>query len=359
VSAVALQDLSKTYPDGTAAVDGVTLEVADGELVAIVGPSGCGKSTLLRLVAGLEAPTSGSVSIGGKPVEKLPPQRRNVAMVFQTYALYPHLTVAGNLEFPLKMQGFAKGEIARRVGDAAHLLSLEPLLHKRPAALSGGERQRVAMGRALVRDPAVFLMDEPLSNLDARLRVEIRAEIAALQRRTGFTALYVTHDQAEAMTLGDRVAVMAGGRLRQVATPGDLYAAPADTFVARFIGAPGMNLLHGRLRREGGDAVVEAAGVRLPVPPDAPEVPEGDVIVGLRPEALSVDGSGPALSGPVVAVERLGHEVLAHLQVEGSVDGAPVVARLPAGAAAEVGATATVRADPAALRLFGADRRAL
>lgn len=366
MSAVALKDLSKTYPDGTAAVDGVTLEVADGELVAIVGPSGCGKSTLLRLVAGLEAPTAGSLFIGGRAVDGLAPQKRNVAMVFQTYALYPHLTVAGNLAFPLKMQGVAKDEIGRRVADAARLLSLEPLLQKRPAALSGGERQRVAMGRALVRDPAVFLMDEPLSNLDARLRVEIRAEIAALQRRTGTTTLYVTHDQAEAMTLGHRVAVMAAGRLRQVDSPGALYAAPADTFTARFIGSPGMNLLNGRLVREGGAPVVKATGLRLPLPPEVlerqpgvGEAPEGDVTVGVRPEALAAEGPGPTLSAPVVAVERLGHEVLVHLNVAGSVDGAPVVARLPAGTAAEVGGTAAVRVDVSALRLFGADGRAL
>jgi len=366
VSAVTLTKLSKTYPDGTAAVDGVTLDVADGELVAIVGPSGCGKSTLLRLVAGLEAPTSGSVSIGGAVVDGLAPQKRNVAMVFQTYALYPHLTVAGNLEFPLKMQGIEKAEIARRVGDAARLLSLGPLLDRRPAALSGGERQRVAMGRALVRDPAVFLMDEPLSNLDARLRVEIRAEIAALQRRTGTTTLYVTHDQAEAMTLGTRVAVMAAGRLRQVDTPWALYAAPADTFTARFVGSPGMNLLRGRLRREGGAQVVEAGGLRLPLArevlerqPDIRDAPDGDVIVGLRPEALSADGPGPSLVAPVTAVERLGHEVLVHLEVEGSVDGAPVVARLPPGAEARVGEEMAVRVDPAALRLFGPDGRAL
>jgi len=365
VSGVTLTELSRTYPGGTPAVAEVSLDVADGEFVAIVGPSGCGKSTLLRLVAGLEAPTAGSVAIGGRAVDGLPPQKRDVAMVFQTYALYPHLTVAGNLAFPLKMQGLGKSEVARRVGDAARLLSLEPLLEKRPAALSGGERQRVAMGRALVRDPAVFLMDEPLSNLDARLRVEIRAEIAALQRRTGTTTLYVTHDQAEAMTLGHRVAVMEGGRLRQVDAPGDLYAAPADTFVARFIGDPGMNLLHGRLRREGG-AVLDAGGVTLPLPPEVlarqpgiGEAPEGAMIAGLRPEALSADAPGPELSAPVVAVERLGHEVRVHLKVPASVGGAPVVARLPPDETVRVGETATLRIEAAALRLFGADGRAL
>jgi multiple sugar transport system ATP-binding protein len=366
VADVTCSHLAKTYPDGTRAVTDLSLAVADGELVVIVGPSGCGKSTVLRLVAGLETPTAGSVAIGGKAVDHLPPQRRDVAMVFQGYALYPHLTVAGNLAFPLKARGLAQDEVARRVAKTARMLALEPLLDRRPAALSGGERQRVAMGRALVRDPAVFLLDEPLSNLDAALRVRIRTEIAALQRRTGTTTLYVTHDQVEAMTLGDRVAVMERGRLCQVGTPRQVYDAPADTFVARFIGSPGMNLLAGRLRRGPGGPEVELDGMWLPLPqavrarqPGIEAAAEGEVIVGLRPEALAPEGPGPRLKGRVAAVERLGHAVLVHVAEAGGLDGAPVVARLPAEAAQAVGEPLELVADPEGLRLFGTGGAAL
>jgi multiple sugar transport system ATP-binding protein len=366
VADVSLERVGKTYPDGTRAVADLSLSVADGELVVIVGPSGCGKSTVLRMVAGLEAVSEGTVSIGGTVVNDRPPQARDVAMVFQGYALYPHLNVAGNLAFPLRMRRVAKAEAVRRVTETARLLGLEELLDKKPAALSGGERQRVAMGRALVRDPAVFLLDEPLSNLDAALRVRIRTEIAALQRRTGTTTLYVTHDQVEAMTLGDRVAVMERGRLCQVGTPRQVYDAPADTFVARFVGSPGMNLLAGRLRRGPAGPEVELAGTRLPLPeavrarqPGIEAAPEGEVIAGLRPEALGLKGPGPRLQGRVAAVERLGHAVLVHLAEAGGLDGAPVVARLPAGTAPAVGEPFELVADPEGLRLFGTGGRAL
>ena len=312
-----IEGLRKVFPDGTVGLEGLDLTVEEGELLVLVGPSGCGKSTLLRLVAGLEAPTAGRIRIGGREVTGLPPQARDVAMVFQNYALYPHLTVAGNLEFPLRMRRMPRRERRRRVAEVAALLGLEGLLGRRPAELSGGQRQRVAMGRALVRRPALLLLDEPLSNLDARLRVQLRAELAALQRRTGVTTVHVTHDQAEAMTLGHRVAVLRAGRLEQVGPPEALYREPATAFVAAFLGSPGMNLLPGRLRREGGGWTLEVAGARWAGGEGPPPAPEGPVAVGVRPEHLSPEpGEAPqpaaALSLAVAAVERLGHETLVH-----------------------------------------------
>jgi multiple sugar transport system ATP-binding protein len=368
VADVSLERVGKTYPDGTRAVADLSLSVADGELVVIVGPSGCGKSTVLRMVAGLEAVSAGTVSIGGTVVNDRPPQARDVAMVFQGYALYPHLNVAGNLAFPLRMRRVAKAEAVRRVTETARLLGLEELLDKKPAALSGGERQRVAMGRALVRDPAVFLLDEPLSNLDAALRGGIRASISALQKRTGTTTLYVTHDQVEAMTLGHRVAVMSGGRLRQVDTPRGLYEAPADTFVARFIGSPGCNLFRARVTRAGGRLQVALGDVEIPLPqavrvrqPGLMWQDETRVVMALRPEALSLAGAGPGprLPGTVTAVERLGHETLAYVKVDGSVDGKPVVARLSGGEAVREGDDLTLAVETGALRLFDAEGVAL
>ena len=289
---VALEGVGKVFTDGTEALRGVDLAVADGELVVLVGPSGCGKSTALRLIAGLEAPTAGTVRIGGEAVNEQGPQARNAAMVFQSYALYPHMTVGGNLAFPLRMRRLPRAEVRRRVADTAGLLGLEDLLERRPRELSGGQRQRVAMGRALVREPSVFLMDEPLSNLDAKLRVRIRSEIARLQRRLAATTVYVTHDQAEAMTLGDRVAVLRDGRLLQTDTPDRLYADPADAFVAGFLGSPGMNLFSTRLFLDAGDWRLAFGKRALPVPESV--VPAslgsgGAVFAGLRPEAF-----GPA-----------------------------------------------------------------
>ncbi|MCC6766865.1 MAG: ATP-binding cassette domain-containing protein [Deltaproteobacteria bacterium] len=377
---VALVHLGKIYPtgapgrdpNGVRALDDVTLEVADGELLVLVGPSGCGKSTVLRLVAGLEAATSGEIRIGDAVVNDLPPQARNVAMVFQDYALYPHMTVRRNLEFPLRMRGTGRAEIARRVETVAGQLDLAALLDRLPKQLSGGQRQRVAMGRALVREPAVSLLDEPLSNLDAKLRVEVRAEIAALQERTRTTMLYVTHDQVEAMTLGERVAVLHAGRLQQIATPRELYARPASAFVAGFIGNPPMNLLPGRLAADGAGVRVAVAGGTLRVAPEAvahrPAGGAAEITVGIRPEALvRVDpGAANALRLTVAHVEWLGHETLAHLRAteppgagrdEERDDG--MVARLPGMHQLAPGEPLALGVDPASVYLFDRNGRAL
>src|SRR5690606_2161006 len=263
MASVAFERVTKRYPNGVVGVDDVSLDVADGELLVLVGPSGCGKSTLLRLLAGLESLTAGHVRIDGRIVDDLAPQARNVAMVFQDYALYPFMTVRRNLAFPLAMRGLPRATIAERAAWAAELLELGALLDRYPRQLSGGQRQRVAMGRALVREPSVSLLDEPLSNLDARLRVEVRAQIAALQQRTRTTMVYVTHDQTEAMTLGQRIAILDGGRLQQVATPRILYDRPANRFVAGFIGSPPMALLPATATVEDGALVVALAGHHL------------------------------------------------------------------------------------------------
>ena len=274
MAAITLSGLKKTYSGGVAAVKGVDLHVEDGELVVLVGPSGCGKSTLLRMVAGLESITEGTLSIGGRVVNKLEPAERDIAMVFQNYALYPHMTVYQNLAYGLKNRGVKKNEIERQVREAAQMLEIEPLLTRKPRKLSGGQRQRVAMGRALVRDPAVFLFDEPLSNLDAKLRVQMRVEIKKLQRRLKTTSLYVTHDQLEAMTLGDRLVVLNEGRIEQVGTPMEIYRYPATLFVAGFIGSPAMNLLAVEFlqARNAGDAL--------------DELPPGTDTVGIRPDTI-------------------------------------------------------------------------
>ena len=324
---IALESLTKVYPDGTHAVSDLNLAVADGELMVFVGPSGCGKTTALRMVAGLEDITSGSVRIGERLVNKLPPKDRDVAMVFQNYALYPHMTAYDNMAFGLKMRSVPRAEIRRRVEDAARVLGLEQVLGKKPRTLSGGQRQRVAMGRAIVREPQAFLMDEPLSNLDAKLRVEMRAEIARIQRDLGATTIYVTNDQVEAMTLGDRVAVMRDGYLQQVGSPKELYERPLNLFVAEFIGSPAMNLVGADIAAENGSLQAVFGDNRL-------EVRERDalkpfvgrrVILGIRPEDLddaAVVGRGTA--GTIAAVvdirEDLGSEILVHFGV-----GAPAV----------------------------------
>jgi ABC-type sugar transport system ATPase subunit len=350
-----------------AALRDLCLSVADGELLAVVGPSGCGKSTLLRLLAGLETPTRGTIRIGGAPVGERSPRERNVAMVFQDYALYPHRTVEGNLAFPLEMRRLPPGEIRRRVARVAELLGIAGLLGRRPRELSGGERQRVAMGRALVREPSAFLLDEPLSNLDARLRVQVRAEIAELKRRTGTTMLYVTHDQVEAMTLGERVAVLHEGRLQQVAPPRELHARPANLFVAGFIGSPPMNLLPARLVEDGGEGpALELAGERLALPmallPAARA--SGSLVLGLRPEALRI--SPPARPGAlrarVLHLEFLGHELLAYLALgakAGAEEGARLVARLARAGELARGDPVSLEVEPGGVHLFGADGRAL
>jgi ABC-type sugar transport system ATPase subunit len=343
MAAVGFEALEKVYPGGVVALADFSLEVADGELVALVGPSGCGKSTVLRLLAGLEVPTAGVIRIGGRDVGALPPQARNVAMVFQDYALYPHLSVRENLAFPLKMRGMRANERAERVARVAELLSLGALLERAPRQLSGGERQRVAMGRALVREPAAFLLDEPLSNLDAKLRVQVRAEIAELRRRAPTTMLYVTHDQVEALTLGDRVAVLERGRLQQVATPAELYEKPANRFVAGFVGSPPMNFAPARWLPGAGAADGAEAGV--------------------RPEAVAVvaPGAAGALGATVVQVEALGHETLVHVHLAGAVGEAPVrwVVREHGMARRSTGEPVGLRVDPAAVHRFAADGRAL
>src|ERR1700733_10761379 len=264
---IALDHVEKVYSGGVKALDDLNLEVREGEFMVLVGPSGCGKSTALRSIAGLEEITGGTISIGERVVNDLPPKDRDIAMVFQNYALYPHMTVADNLAFGLKLRHTPKAEIKRRVGEAAELLGLEPYLGRKPAALSGGQRQRVAMGRAIVREPAAFLMDEPLSNLDAKLRVQMRAEIAALQRELGVTTIYVTHDQVEAMTMGDRVAVMRKGELQQVAEPQTLYDHPVNLFVAGFIGSPSMNMAEATVEQQNGGYAARVGDQQLRIDP--------------------------------------------------------------------------------------------
>jgi len=360
---VELEHVDKVYPGGTHAIADCTLSVEDGEVIVIVGPSGCGKSTLLRLVAGLEDVTAGSLRIGERVVNDLRPQERNVAMVFQDYALYPYLSARGNLEFPLKMRRLAHEDVRRRVDGVARLLEIGALLDRLPKELSGGQRQRVAMGRALVREPSVFLLDEPLSNLDARLRVQVRAEIKDLQARTRTTMLYVTHDQVEAMTLGDRVAVLDRGRLQQVATPEEVYERPANAFVAGFIGNPPMNLFRTRLSLEGqGRIALRLGGHAVPIAPA--DISEerlrgsvgGSLTAGIRPEALRLgDGS---VRATVEHVEYLGHETLAHLAVEGD-EAVRLVARVQGMSRLGRGAAVSVGFDPARLHLFDEAGRSL
>ena len=314
MATVTFDGASRLYPRSTSkAVDELALEVRDGELLVLVGPSGCGKTTSLRMLAGLEPVDEGDILVDDRSVVKVAPQKRNIAMVFQNSALYPHMTVAQNLGFALEIAKLTKAEIRARVSDTAKMLGLENYLDRRPGQLSGGQRQRVAMGRAIVRQPRVFLLDEPLSNLDAQLRVAMRAEIGAVQRRLGVTAIYVTHDQVEAMTIGDRVAVLKDGVLQQVDPPSDLYDSPANAFVAGFIGSPAMNLVRGTIGEDGvtiGATVVtlprglkEAAGT-------------GRVTVGLRPDALALVGQGPGIPAAVNLVEELGADAYVYAQLE-------------------------------------------
>ena len=320
---IALEHLSKVYGDGTQAVADLNLEVRDGELMVFVGPSGCGKTTALRMVAGLEEITSGTVRIGERVVNTLPPKDRDLAMVFQNYALYPHMSAYDNMAFGLKMRSVSKQEIRRRVEDAARVLGLDQVLKKKPRTLSGGQRQRVAMGRAIVREPQAFLMDEPLSNLDAKLRVEMRAEIARIQRDLQATTIYVTHDQTEAMTLGDRVAVMRDGVLQQVGLPEDLYERPVNLFVAEFIGSPAMNLVGAEIVRADGGvrAVFGENAISVAGRPGLAPYEGQRVILGIRPEDLedaAVAGGGAATIAAVVDIrENLGSEVFIHFGVGG------------------------------------------
>ncbi|HEX2094257.1 MAG TPA: ABC transporter ATP-binding protein [Longimicrobiaceae bacterium] len=355
---IRLEHVDKVYPNGYVAARELSLEVADGELLVLVGPSGSGKSTVLRMIAGLEAPTGGTVWIGGRDVTRLPPQERDLAMVFQSYALYPHMTVRENLGFGLRMRKVAAEEIRRRVDAVAESLGLAELLDRRPAQLSGGQRQRVALGRALVREPCAFLFDEPLSNLDAKLRVETRAELSRLHRRLGATMVYVTHDQVEAVTLGDRVAVLRDGVLQQVAPPMELYRAPANRFVGEFIGSPAMNFFEGTLRREGAGCVFRGRHFEMAVP-RAEEGSEGAAVLGVRPHDLGLGGAAGegdgVLRAEVGVVEPMGSEQVVHLFAPG---GERVVAVTRPDLPLRVEETVEVRIPARAVHLFrGSDGR--
>ncbi len=349
-----LEEVRKVYGNGQVAVHGASFEIADGELMVLVGPSGCGKSTLLRMIAGLEEITSGTLRIGGRVVNDVAPRDRDIAMVFQSYALYPHMTVAGNLAFGLKLRGLPRVEADRRVEAAARMLGLDGMLGKRPRELSGGQRQRVALGRALVREPAVFLLDEPLSNLDAKLRHSTRTEIARLHQRLGATMVYVTHDQVEAMTLGQRIVVLDAGRIQQIDTPMALYERPANLFVAGFLGSPAMNVLRGELRAGDGLGLAMPAadgGTEVVLPLPGVEVPTAwlgrPLALGVRPEHLRpVAGGG--LGARVDVVEAVGSEAYLHLDCEGMA----LVSRLPPQALPEPGARVELGADPAHLHFF-------
>ncbi len=349
MATVSLRDVRKSYGNQEV-IHGVSLDIEDGEFIVIVGPSGCGKSTLLRMVAGLEAISSGEISIAGRVVNNLEPRERDIAMVFQNYALYPHMSVFDNMAYGLKIGGMPKAEIRERVDKAAAMLKLEPYLDRKPRQLSGGQRQRVAMGRALVRAPAAFLFDEPLSNLDAKLRVQMRLEIKTLQREVGTTSLYVTHDQVEAMTLADRLVVMNEGVAEQIATPMEVYAAPATAFVAGFIGSPAMNLTPGELR-EGGVALDKGPVLKI----DGARVEPGrKVLHGLRPEHMRVAPAGESdLLLDVFAVETLGADTLAHGRlVTGAAKGPDFVARLPGSMRVAVGEQIPLAIEKGATHLF-------
>jgi len=326
VAGVAFERVAKIYPDGTRAVNSLDLEINDQEFMVLVGPSGCGKTTALRMVAGLEEISEGVVRIGDRVVNHVPSRDRDIAMVFQSYALYPHLSVYENIAFGLKIKKLPKAEIESRVQEASRILGLEPFLKRKPRALSGGQRQRVAMGRAIVRQPQAFLMDEPLSNLDAKLRVQMRADIKKIQSDLGVTTIYVTHDQVEAMTMGDRVAVMRKGELQQVASPENLYDKPVNLFVGGFIGSPAMNMLEVKLERSNGTLEAVTAGARIALDretishhPALENYVGRDVVLGIRPEDLEdaalVQGDSPRLKGKVELREALGSEVLAHFTV--------------------------------------------
>ncbi len=375
---IILDSISKTYPNGTLAVDGISLSVADGKLTVLVGPSGCGKSTLLRMVAGLERASAGRILFGEQDVTRLTAAERDIAMVFQNYALYPQMTVAQNIGFSLRLRRRPRAEIAQRVHEAAEILELTQLLDRKPAELSGGQRQRVAMGRAITRRPQAFLLDEPLSNLDARLRDQMRREIRLIQRRVGASSLYVTHDQVEAMTLGDEVAVMRAGRIEQLAPPIELYARPANMFVASFIGSPPMNLMRCRVEQEAAGAVRLRLGAQtLALPAELAHLPglagRTEIVLGIRPEdvvepgASQADASDPSLDVTIAGREDFGSSSLLYAELDAPpihgnriadrLEGAAPAALARAGAAttrfvAEVAPNSPLRAgDGTSLRL--------
>jgi multiple sugar transport system ATP-binding protein len=381
VAEIELVGVGKVYPGKVRALRDLNIDIAEGEFLVFVGPSGCGKTTALRLVAGLEKCEEGEIRIGGEVVNDVEPRRRNLAMVFQNYALYPHMKVYDNLAFPLRSARFKRDEIDRRVRSAAQLLELDGVLDRKPRALSGGQRQRVAMGRAIVRHPDAFLMDEPLSNLDAKLRMQMRADVVRLQRELGVTTIYVTHDQVEAMTMGSRIAVMRDGVLQQIGRPEEVYAEPANMHVAGFVGSPGMNLMQGHLHRVDDALMCRLGEQDVEVPrertAELARHENSPVVVGIRPEALQQPNGGPPpggeLRGEVTGVEMLGHERLLMLDIDAPV-AAPVAtdtdagdgsddkvapdgpgrlrARLPGLTGADVGGTAQLWFDPGALHFF-------
>jgi len=345
---IVLDQVTKKYPDGSVAVNDVNLNIADGEFIILVGPSGCGKSTTLNMIAGLEDITSGELRIAGERVNEKAPKDRDIAMVFQSYALYPHMTVRQNIAFPLTLAKMSKAEVAEKVDEAARILDLGQYMDRKPSNLSGGQRQRVAMGRAIVRSPKAFLMDEPLSNLDAKLRVQMRTEIAVLQQRLGTTTVYVTHDQTEAMTLGDRVVVLRAGNVQQIGTPSELYNSPANLFVAGFIGSPSMNFLPGRLTQTG---VETAIGEVVPtdmgkVIDNAKQVKSnGEVLIGIRPEhfedASLIDtigkSRGATFDAKITVLESMGSDNYAYFNIEGGQASSAALAEIAADAGSEMG----------------------
>jgi multiple sugar transport system ATP-binding protein len=356
VADVRLDHIYKRYKGGTAAaVEDVSFTVAHGEFMVLLGPSGCGKSTTLRMIAGLEAISEGEMAIGGRRVNEVPAMDRDIAMVFQSYALYPHMTVADNLAFGLRRRKVPAAEIETRVKAAAQTLGLTDYLARKPFALSGGQRQRVALGRAMVREPQVFLFDEPLSNLDAALRVNTRNELIRMHHRLNATMIYVTHDQVEAMTMGQRICVMNKGRVAQIGRPLDVYKCPADAFVARFLGSPPMNIIPAKLAETGGRLWVEVAGCRLPAERWRGMAEPGPVLVGVRPEELSLEaarGAPGQLLGTVSAVEPLGAETLVVADLEAP--GLEVTARLHRDTRASIGDRVAFTCPPSALYLFDA-----
>ncbi len=369
----------KVYTNGYSAIQDLSLEIADGEFLVFVGPSGCGKSTALRMLAGLEDISAGKISIGDRVVNDLTPQQRNIAMVFQNYALYPHMSVRQNLEFPLRMLKLAPKQIAALVQEAAEKLDLVALLDRHPKQLSGGQRQRVAMGRAIVRDPAVFLMDEPLSNLDAKMRSQVRLEIMTLQQRMQTTTVYVTHDQVEAMTMGDRVAVMKSGQLQQISAPQDLYERPANAFVAGFIGSPAMNIFKSRLSKdERGIWTIDFGGKPLVVPseiidraPDVERYRDRQILVGIRPEVLSIARADAAntITVEVQTIEALGHETIVYAtsplvnsnpdNIESPDRSSLLAARVPSSRDLHAQRQLTLQVDNNRLYLFAIDGTAI
>jgi len=390
MATVTFQHVFKVYPNGYAAIKDLCLEIEDGEFLVFVGPSGCGKSTALRILAGLEEISGGKLLIGDQVVNDQTPQQRNIAMVFQNYALYPHMTVRQNLEFPLRMMKLPKHQRQNRVKEAAEKLGLTPLLDRRPKQLSGGQRQRVAMGRAIVRDPSVFLMDEPLSNLDAKMRAQIRTEIATLQRRMETTTVYVTHDQVEAMTMGDRVAVMLAGELQQIASPQDLYDRPANVFVAGFIGSPAMNIFHTQLQKIDSTFTIQFGNQPLVVDPavvnrykDLEHYLHRPLLAGLRPEAFFLTDTdtpkGHCIEVEVNVVEALGHEMIVYakapapmIEVEDSHNRAALdanretqghksvlIARIPSAREIQADANLRLGVDSSKLYFFTADGQAI